>query len=170
MTSMHAVAILLATCAALCDIRTRRVPNRLTFGMAALALATHAWVGGAGGALSSAAGLLVGLCCFLPIFLLGGMGAGDVKLLAAIGAWIGPGDAFVVALTSSIAGGALAIVVALWHGYLRRALGNLWLLAIHWQVNGLRPMPALTLVQGGGPRLAYAVPIAVGVMVTSWIA
>jgi prepilin peptidase CpaA len=97
------------------------------------------------------------------------MGAGDVKLLAAVGAWLGPGQVAIVALATSIVGGAIAIIVALAHGYLRKALTNLYLILVHWRVAGVRPLPAVTLDKASGPRLAYAFPIAIGTLVTLWL-
>jgi prepilin peptidase CpaA len=97
------------------------------------------------------------------------MGAGDVKLLAAIGAWLGPGQVAAVALATSIVGGAIAIGVALAHGYLKKALTNLYLVLVHWRIAGVRPLPAVTLDKASGPRLAYAVPIAIGTVVTLWL-
>jgi len=96
------------------------------------------------------------------------MGAGDVKLLAALGAWLGPYGAAWTALYAAIAGAVLAVLVALSHGYLRRALTNLWGLAGFWRAAGLRPHPELTLKAAAGPRLPYAVAIGIGAMVTLW--
>jgi len=113
-------------------------------------------------------GLLVGLVVFFPFFALGGMGAGDVKLMAAIGAWLGPALAILTALYGAIAGGVLAIAVALSSGYLKTAFANLRRMAMHWRVNGLEVVPELTLEHNKGPRLAYAVPIFIGLVVTLW--
>src|SRR5262245_64849156 len=98
------VALSIGVVACVTDLRTRRIPNVLTFGAAALALAFHGIVGGLPGVQSAALGWLAGLAMFLPFFLLGGMGGGDVKLLAALGAWLGPGEAFWLAIYASIAG------------------------------------------------------------------
>ena len=103
------------------------------------------------------------------MFALRGMGAGDVKLLAAVGAWLGPAQVAFVALATSIAGGVLAIAVALLHGYLKTALSNVRALLTHWRVMGVRPLPEVTLEGTEGPRLAYAVPVAIGTMVTLWL-
>jgi hypothetical protein len=71
-----------------------------------------------------------------------------------------------VALYGAIAGGVLALLVALLAGYGRQLLNNLWLLLAHWRIAGVRPLESLTLEHGKGPRLAYAVPIAVGLACT----
>src|ERR1700720_3494028 len=73
------------------------------------------------------------------------LGAGDVKLLGAIGAWLGPREVFWVAMYASLAGGVMALMVALATGYLGQAVANLRLLFTHWWVVGIRPLPELTL-------------------------
>jgi len=97
------------------------------------------------------------------------MGAGDVKLVGALGAWLGPVDTFWLGMYTGISGAVAALVVSAWHGYLSAALSNVWLLLAHWRVNGLRPVPELTLETSRGPRLAYAVPILVGTVVMLWL-
>src|SRR5215208_209386 len=119
------------TLACLSDLRTRRIPNVLTISAALGALLFHLVTGGWSAAGGSVAGLFLGALLFFPMFALRGMGAGDVKLLAAVGAWLGPGQVAIVALATSIAGGAIAVVVALAHGYLRKALTNVYLLLMH---------------------------------------
>src|SRR5690606_6853686 len=138
------------------DLRTRRIPNVLTFGAAAAALAYALAQGGPSALAWAFGGWLLGAALFFPLFALGGMGAGDVKLLAALGAWLGPVDVIWLAIFSSIAGGALAIAVSLYYGYLRQAGRNLWLMLAHWRVAGIRPVAGVTLRESKGPRLAYA--------------
>ena len=94
------------------------------------------------------------------------MGAGDVKLLAALGAWLGPRDAFWLAIYASMCGGALAVVLALRHNYLRTALQNIGALTRFWWLAGLRPMPTMTLESSAAPKLAYAIPVFLGTVVT----
>ena len=103
-----------------------------------------------------------------PFFALGGMGAGDVKLLAALAAWLGPKDAVYMAIFTSMAGGVIGLGVTLLRGYTRQALSNIWLMLMHWRVVGPKPVPGLTLSDGHAPRLAYAIPIAVGALCTLW--
>jgi len=169
MTLLNIFVGTLLTLACISDLRTRRIPNVLTFSSAACAVLFHLITGGWAAAAWSVGGYLLGAVLFLPMFALRGMGAGDVKLLAAVGAWLGPGQVVITALATSIAGGLLGLVVAVAYGYLITALSNLWMLLTHWRVAGVRPLPAVTLQGAKGPRLAYAVPIAIGTVVTLWL-
>lgn len=169
MTAYDAGAIIVAAGAAVTDVHGARIPNVLTVSGAIAGLAAHAsWADGAGAA-ASAVGALTGLAVFFPFFALGGMGGGDVKLMAAIGAWIGWRDVVSTALYAAVAGGVLALAVSLATGYLATALGNLRRLVRYWRVVGLRPEPSLTLESGRGPRLPYAVPILVGLVGALWL-
>ena len=160
--------VALGALASVGDLRTRRIPNVLTFGAAALGIAFQALTGGLPGAGLGLVGWLAGAALFFPFFALGGMGAGDVKLLAAFGAWLGPAGALWTALYGALAGGALAMIVAVRHRYATTALSNVWWLLGYWKVAGVRPLPELTLEHARGPRLPYALPIAIGAMVTLW--
>jgi prepilin peptidase CpaA len=161
-------ALMVAGVAMLCDLRTRRIPNLLTFGAAALAAVAGLVFGGPWGLLIALAGWALGVALFFPMFALGGMGAGDVKLLAALGAWLGPMETVWLALFSSIAGGVIALIVSLYHGYLRQALTNVWMMLLTWRTSGFQPVSGLTLRDATAPRLAYAVPIAIGLVCTLW--
>ena len=161
------VVTVLALAGAGWDLSTRRVPNVFTFGAAALALVYFAVAGGTAGAAWSALGWATGLALFLPLFAVGALGAGDVKLLAAFGAWLGPSGALWSALWGALLGGVMALVVAAFNGYLRQALRNLFAILSVWRVLGPCRVAGLTLDDATGPRLAYAVPIAAGAMLTS---
>jgi prepilin peptidase CpaA len=150
-------------------VRTRRIPNWLTFGAAAAALVWQTAAGGIAGFEHAIAGWATGVALLLAPYALGGMGAGDVKLIGALGAWLGPGETFWVAMYTGVAGGVMALAVSASSGYLRQALSNVWLLLTHWRVNGLKPFPELTLSTSRGPRLAYAVPILAGTIVMLWL-
>jgi prepilin peptidase CpaA len=169
MDAFRVVAIVVAVVAAAWDMKTRRIPNILTFGAALVALMAHGYVGGLAGAGWSLAGWMVGVAFFLPFFALGGMGAGDVKLLAALGAWLGPMSAVWVALFSLIAGGVLGLAVAVGYGYLGQALTNISWMFQFWRSQGPKPVPQVTLATHKGPRLAYAIPVFAGLMVTLWL-
>jgi len=150
-------------------VRTRRIPNLLTFGGALAACLYHLAASGFTGLSVPVFGWLAGVALLFLPFALGGLGAGDVKLLGALGAWLGAFEIVWVVLFTGVAGGILAIAVALVRGYLRTALENVWLLLAHWRVEGLRPLGELTLEHGEGPRLAYAVPIFAGTLASIWL-
>ena len=164
--SVVALAVGLTACVT--DLKSRRIPNVLTFGAAVAALAFHAITAGWSGLGDAAAGWAVGLVVFLPFFVLKGIGGGDVKLMAALGAWLGPEKALWVGFWSALAGGPMALIVVLSRGYARQAFANIWSLLTFWRTQGLRPHPGLTLDSPGSPRLPYALPITVGLIVTLW--
>jgi prepilin peptidase CpaA len=168
-TLAKAAVIVVGGCACVTDWRSRRVPNILTFGAALAALIVFGWLAGWKGLATSVAGWLVGCLLFLPWFLLRGMGGGDVKLLAALGAWVGPGLVVWVALYAAVAGGLLAVLVTLYTGYFRRMFRNVWSLLMFWRVAGLQPHPELTLSTAAGPRLPYAFPITAGAVAALWL-
>jgi prepilin peptidase CpaA len=96
------------------------------------------------------------------------MGAGDVKLLAAFGAWVGPIQLLSLTFYTAVAGGVMALVVIAWQRKLATTFTNLWLLLCHWRVAGVRPLDELSLDNKDAPRLAYGLPIAVGAVLTVW--
>ncbi|HEY7443635.1 MAG TPA: A24 family peptidase [Vicinamibacterales bacterium] len=95
------------------DLYMRRVPNPITISAAALGLMVAVTGVGRislGGAL---AGFVMGLIVMLPGHLFGGTGSGDVKLMAALGTWLGPSMIVKAFLYSAIAGGVFALIVAI---------------------------------------------------------
>jgi prepilin peptidase CpaA len=167
--SARLAVMLIGACACLTDWHSRKIPNALTFGAALAAFVVFGAVLGFEGLLTSVAGWVVGCLLFLPWFLLRGMGAGDVKLLAALGAWVGPAQVVWVALYAAVAGGILAVGVALYTGYLRTMVRNVWNLLMFWRVLGVQPHPELTLATASGPRLPYAFPITAGAVAALWL-
>ena len=93
------------------DLRTRRIPNRLTVAAAVTAVALGVERAGWQGGVVSAAGVLIGLVLFLPLCLAGKLGAGDVKAMGAVGAFVGPVGVLLAALYTLLAGGIAAAVV-----------------------------------------------------------
>ena len=159
----------LACAAAAWDLHSRRVPNALTFGGAVIGLLISGLHAGLGGLAQSLLGFFVGLALFLPLFLVGGLGGGDVKLLAAFGACLGPLGVLDAALWASLVGGALALAVGAAHGYLSAAFRNLTAIVSLWRTSRPSPIRSLTLRDARGPRIAYAVPISVGALLALWL-
>lgn len=168
MSTVQLAVLSVAAAAGAIDLRQRRIPNWLTLGAALAGLAYHVASTGVSGVLVATLGWVVGIAMMFLPFALGGLGAGDVKLLGALGAWLGPGDAVWLALFTGIAGGVLAVTVSLARGYFGQAMHNVRTLLIHWQISGLRPMPEMTIHYGKGPKLAYGLAIFAGAMVTIW--
>jgi prepilin peptidase CpaA len=151
------------------DVRTRRLPNVLTLGSAAAGVAFATIESGGSGTAWSIVGWFAGIALFLPLFALGGLGGGDVKLLAAFGAWLGPVGALWTAFAAALFGGVIALGVAVSTGYLGEAFRNLLGAIRFWVVVGPGAVPGMTLEDTRGPRLAYAIPIVIGGFVALWM-
>jgi prepilin peptidase CpaA len=106
--------------AAVIDGLQLRVPNWLTFHLIIGGLAFAAWNHGAAGLVWAVEGAALGLALLLPLYAIGGMGAGDVKLLAGVGAWVGPAVTLWAFVTSALVGAVMALVMVAWSGdYIR---------------------------------------------------
>lgn len=95
------------------DMLSHRIPNRLTVAVLSLGLAFALLDGGIEGGLAAVGGVLVGGSVLLPFYLAGKVGAGDVKLMGAVGAFLGPMDALLASAIALIAGATLAIGILL---------------------------------------------------------
>jgi prepilin peptidase CpaA len=146
------------------DVKTHRIPNQLVLlgllvgWLSSLLPAGIGWQ-------DAALGSLAGLVAFLPLYLLRILGAGDVKLLAAVGAFVGYPGVLTVALLSGLAGGVLALFMAIRH----RQLTQIWqqvqqgLIGFVMQIaSGGRPRQWVMVV--GPHRLPYAMAIALGTL------
>jgi prepilin peptidase CpaA len=169
MSPVHICTLTIAGAACVTDLQTRRIPNVLTFGAALAGLVYQFATGGVEALGQAALGWLLGAIVFSLPFALGGLGGGDVKLLAALGSWLGPADALWLVLYTGVAGGVMALVVSAFYGYLGTAVQNIKLLLCHWRVAGIQSVPEITLEGSGGPKLAYAFPILMGLVATVWL-
>lgn len=119
---MHSIAwwptLLVVAMATVTDLRSRRIPNWLVLPFLGAGLLVSVWLHGWHGAVHGLEGMALGLVLFGALFLAGGMGAGDVKLCAAIGAWIGPQQLFLALIFTALAGGLMALVWAACGGFL----------------------------------------------------
>jgi prepilin peptidase CpaA len=155
--------VALAVLAAWTDIRTRRIPNVLTVTGFVVALSIRA-LGGldvfTAGLLG--AGLAFGLA--LPLFLVRGLGAGDVKLLAACGAFLGPRRLLTALLVTAVAGGLMALVAILRRGALIQTLRNCRDIIVG-AFTPRRRAELPTLASPGAITVPYGVAIALGAIV-----
>ena len=103
----------------------------------------------------------------MPLFALGGLGGGDVKLLAAVGAFLGPGKLVTALLAAGVVGGAMALAVAAWRGALAATLARTGGLLLRWLTLG-RAGDSRTLGAPGAVTVPYGVAIAVGAVV-GWL-
>lgn len=169
MQNIHLTAlwptVILVALAAVTDLRTHRIPNWLVlpFLIAGLALGSaHGWPGlrqSLEGVL--VATLLPGIFCYL-----GGLGMGDVKLCAAVGAWIGPSQLLLALLMTGLSGGVMAVCWALSDGYLREAFRGVASLVSGFVRNGIRPHETLVLSNPAAKRMPYAPAIAIGTLLS----
>lgn len=156
------------------DLRSRRIPNWLVLSGILCALALHALLpagagffaatgAGALGPLPALGGMALGLCLLLPMYMLNAMGAGDVKLMAMVGAFTGPVAVAGAVIATLLAGGLLAVAVSLYAGTLARMLANSYQMLLHSVLGaisgGNTQVPAPAAVSG---RLPYAIAIACG--------
>jgi prepilin peptidase CpaA len=150
--------------AAVIDGRSLRVPNWLTFHFLACGLIFSFWKGGSALLLMSTLGAAVGLMTLLPLYSIGGMGAGDVKLMAGVGAWIGPWLTVWAFVSSAMAGTVIAAIMIVYSGELYRHLAMMH--TIGHEVLTIRNPAALS--ERAAQRkptmklLPYGIPIAVG--------
>jgi prepilin peptidase CpaA len=147
------------------DVRTYRVPNFLTMGGAlgglGFQLGAHGWAGLSDGVL----GLLLGLGLLMLPYLLGGMGAGDVKALAALGAWLGPTRTLYLFIYMGISGGLLVIVVLWWRGLLWAKIRQLGVYL--WNRLLCRPFGSGSAAASGPPAgvIPYGAAMALGMVI-----
>jgi prepilin peptidase CpaA len=160
------VLLIILAASAWHDGRQGRIPNGVVlFGMVA-GLVLYAASDGPDGLASSVEGLGLGLLLLGPIYLLGFLGAGDVKLMAAVGSLLGPGALFETLPYIFICGGVLALAIALARGELAALARNLTRILNGAAIDlGLGQMPQAVPCGASIGRLAFAIPIAVGIVV-----
>ena len=160
---LDTLLLLMVVVGAVNDLVSRRIPNRLLLAGAGGALCLHlmsaeplagllAWLGGIG----------TGLIVFLPFYLVRGMAAGDVKMMAAVGAFTGAPEVLRIAILAWCAGGVMALGIVACRGRLGLALSNLWTI-LRSALLRLPPGPAFgTQGQVSAGSMPYGVAIAAG--------
>jgi len=147
------------------DLRSRRIPNYLTLGTAVAGLAYNFMSQGLPGLVSGILGMLLGFAFLILPYLWGGMGAGDVKALAALGAWLGPKLTLLLFCYMGIAGGVIALGYLVWKGSLWEKIKQGWTFLLNLILcrpdGPPRPPSPAQLTEG----IPYGVAIAVGMMI-----
>lgn len=136
------------------DLRDRRIPNGLSLGGAALGLLVNTVTSGPSGLALAAFGWALCLACFLPLYVTGGTAAGDVKLMAMVGAFLGPLNGFMACLFALVAGASLASLCVAWR---------------HFASHRVSAQPRLDSAPAGGyalDKIPYAAAIALGAAAT----
>jgi prepilin peptidase CpaA len=150
--------------AAVIDGWKLKVPNWLTLHMVLGGLGFAAYTGGGSALLWATMGAIVGLALLLPLYAIGGMGAGDVKLLAGVGAWMGPKLTLGAFATSAVVGGVMALVMVAWSGQFLKHYVQLQMIG-HEILSVRNPEKLSETAAARKPTmmlLPYGIPIAVG--------
>jgi len=164
MPLLHVLLLIVLLFASATDLLWRKVPNAVTFSGIVFLLLCHALLGGLSGLGFALAGFAVGMALLLPLFLLRGMGAGDVKLLGAVGAALGPADTINAFLLIAFIGGLYGLAMfATRKGLFRAFARGLARTALIFL--GTRRLSYAVADAGGElPSAAYAVAIAAGTL------
>jgi prepilin peptidase CpaA len=165
LNAIEVILICLVAQAALTDLAMRKIPNVLILSGLLLALILHLLGGPPWAPLSHwLAGAVAGFFLFLPLYLLRAMAAGDVKLMAMVGGFVGPWQALQIATLSYLIGGVMAVLMLVLSGRWRDSARNLRQLCkpLLWRLLGvpLLPVPLTATASVGG--IPYGVAIALG--------
>lgn len=157
-----ALAVALAVTAAVVDVRQGRIPNRLTYPVMLVGLLAQTLFHGWRGLLMSLAGGFLFGGIFLLFYLVRAMGAGDVKLAAALGCIVGPSASLQVMFATAVAGGVLAIVYMIAARRVGETVRNtLWVAGFHAR-HGLQAHPVVNLDNPAALRMPYGLAFAAG--------
>ena len=158
------VVCLILIVAAYIDGKQLRVPNWMTFPMVLSGLAVNSWLSGWSGLGDALVGTVVGLACLLPLYSVGGMGAGDVKLMAGMGAWLGATITFYAFCVSTVVGALLAILMVLYKRSFTKHYANFVMIFVEW-MHIRDPRELSRLAAERKPTmflLPYGIPICIG--------
>ncbi|HEY4682363.1 MAG TPA: A24 family peptidase [Candidatus Acidoferrales bacterium] len=161
-------ALVVAVGAGWLDWRSRRIPNWLTLPAFVFGVAANTVAVGWEGTKFALAGAGVALGLLLPLVVLRGLGAGDWKLMGALGAYLGPKQILFILLGTIFITGMMALVQITRQKRWRVALGNLRELAGGFFIFGLRPHPRITLDNPGLLSLPFGVAVAVATILCYW--
>lgn len=150
------------------DYRFRLIPNWLTVTVAATGLVAQTLWRGVPGLQSAALGIVVGFSVLILFWMVRAMGAGDVKLMAAVGAWVGPQMILFAILTGAIVGGVLALGIMVYQRRWSQTTANVGVMltkmsSMKMAFSDYGSAESLSRASGGMP---YAIPLAIGTLIT----
>lgn len=148
------------------DLRSRRIPNWLVLPFLLLGIVISTILKGWSGLGHSLTGVATGAVIFGLLYALGGMGMGDLKLFAAVGAWIWTSQLFLAFVLTAITGGIMALCWAAIGGFLGQLFEGSGDLIFGFGKRGLRPHPELVLKNPKTHKMPYAPAIAVGTIIS----
>src|ERR1017187_5325352 len=167
---MHSIAwwptLIVLAVATFTDLRSRRIPNWLVLPFLAAGIVISGWLQGLHGIGQSIEGLGLGFLIYGFLFWFGGMGAGDVKLCAAIGAWVGPGQLFIALVLAGMAGGIMVLCWAACGGFFKDLFKGTGDLVFGWNRRGKGSGTVRELSQSAARKMPYAPAIAIGTLIS----
>jgi prepilin peptidase CpaA len=169
-----AFTVALTLCAGWLDGWTHRIPNWLTVTGFVAGVALNSAVTGLKGTATALEGAGIGLLILVPVVYLRALGAGDLKLVAAVGAFVGPTLLWLVLLASVLVAGAMAIILMIRAQRVQETLRNLGCLIMSFFMFGIRSYPDISLDNPRLLKLPFGVAVAVGTLscfvAARWIA
>jgi prepilin peptidase CpaA len=158
------ILVLVASC--ITDLVSRRIPNVFTAPALAIALLLGGIQDGAWGVLGALGGLWVGFFMLLPLYIAGGTAAGDVKLLAVAGAYLGPTGAFFAGMFTFVAGAIFGLIWIAWNRFGAMALRQL--AGTHTGLVAHLAHDSMSSSERAGSTIAYAPAILAGSVTAAW--
>lgn len=159
---IHSILLIGLISAGVMDVRSSRVPNLITFPLAFVGLGFHAISDSGHGIFFSVEGLGLGFILLIGFYVYGGMGAGDVKLLAAVGAVVGPINVFEGFIFAALLGGLYAVAMMIWHLGLAKTAERIKIILVSMvfmKVNVTASLEETVL-----PKLRYALVLGLGTL------
>lgn len=167
---MHSIAwwptVIVLAVTTVTDLHSRRIPNVIVLPFLVTGVVLSLSLNGWRGISQSLLGVALAACTFGIISLMGGMGMGDVKLCAAIGAWIGPSQLLVALVLTGIIGGFMAVCWAAAGGFLGELFSSTGDLVFGWKKRGCHSDPVIILSNPSRRKMPYAPAIALGTIVS----
>lgn len=167
---MHSIAwwptLIVLAIATFTDVRSCRIPNWLVLPFLVSGVAVSGWAHGWHGVGQSVLGIGLGTAILGFFYWMGGMGMGDLKLCAAVGAWIGPEQLLLALVLTGIVGGIMALCWAIGGGFVGELFAGTGDLIFGLRKRGFRAHPELVLTNPLTRKMPYAPAIAIGTLIS----